>query len=212
MTRYKNGRIPTSALVYMGGEHWLSPATLDKWNRLVQVVKSETGVTLRITAGPNAYRDYEAQVEAKKEHGSNAAAPGHSSHGGTFNGQDALAIDVDNWMDIGQSAFYDYCRQAGFEPGYFDWEPWHIIDWEPWASVAPTPPASDKEKEDMDFVNIAGKSGSHRAGLFGIYRGNKDGVLYARRLTFDTLNPMVPTLDNEALENMKKAVAFIDLV
>lgn len=76
----------------------------------------------------------------------------------------------------------------------------------------PTPTPESKEQEDMDFVNIAGKAGSHRAGLFGIYRGNKDGVLYARRLTFDTLNPMVPTLDNEALANMQKAVSFIDLV
>src|SRR5690606_20856005 len=23
-------------------------------------------------------------------------------------------------------------RDAGFEPGFFDWEPWHIIDWSPW--------------------------------------------------------------------------------
>jgi len=64
----------------------------------------------------------------------------------------------------------------------------------------------------MDLINVAGKAGSHRAGLFGFYRGNNDNVLYARRLTFDNLSPMVPTLDNEALANMQKAVKFIDLV
>lgn len=218
MSEYKNGFIPKDKLVRRGSSFYATPGTWAKWDALVADVKADTGITLRITPGNNAYRDYQSQVEAKKEHGSNAAFPGTSSHGGVFKGKDALAIDVDNWMQIGRQRFYNYCLKHGFEPGYFDWEPWHIIDWEPWRAVAPQPPTPapetepEEEEEAMDFVNIAGKAGSHRAGLFGIYRGNKDGVLYARRLTFDTLSPLVPTLDNEALTNMKKAVSFIDLV
>lgn len=76
------------------------------------------------------------------------------------------------------------------------------------APVVPRP----KEKEDMDFINVQGKKDSHRAGQFAIYRGNADGKLYARRITFDTLNPAFPTIDNEGLANLQKAMPFIDLV
>lgn len=69
-----------------------------------------------------------------------------------------------------------------------------------------------KEDEDMDFINVQGKTGVHRGGQFAIYRGNADGKLYARRITFDTMNPAFPTIDNEGLENLKKAMPFIDLV
>jgi len=76
------------------------------------------------------------------------------------------------------------------------------------SSAAPTP----KEKEDMDFINVQGKAGSHHGGQFAIYRGNADGKLYARRITTDTMNPMFPTIDNEGLKNLQKAMPFIDLV
>lgn len=111
-------------------------------------------------------------------------------------------------------------RQRQINRPYLGWST-TILDWpidftasggELTPTPDPNPAETTSEETEMDFVNIAGKAGSHNAGLFGIYRGNKDGVLYARRLTFDTLNPMVPTLDNEALVNMQKAVKFIDLV
>jgi hypothetical protein len=142
MARYPNGRIPKSALVHLGGQHWLTPGTKARWDALVADVLENEGVRLRITSGPNAYRDYDAQVEAKKRHGSNAAWPGTSSHGGVFNGRDSMAIDVGNWGEIGKTKFYAYARKHGFEPNYFDWEPWHIIDWSPW--TVPSPPAPPK--------------------------------------------------------------------
>lgn len=165
MTKYKNGRIPKDKLVYLGGEHWLPQATLDKWNSLVSDVKAREGVTLRITQGPNAYRDYESQVEMKLEYGKGAAAPGFSSHGGTFNGKDAMAIDVANYQAIGQTKFFEYARKHGFEPNYFHGqngskkEPWHIIDWEPWRAVtppAPTPTPEPEEEEEEDMPKNSG--------------------------------------------------------
>lgn len=74
-------------------------------------------------------------------------------------------------------------------------------------SIAPT----KKEDESMDFFNIQGKSGSHRGGQFVAYRGNVDGKLYVRRLTWDTINPALPTIDPEGLANMKKAAIFLEL-
>lgn len=70
--------------------------------------------------------------------------------------------------------------------------------------------STDKDSA-MDFINIQGKSKSHRAGQFAIYRGNADGKLYARRLTYDTLNPAFPTIDNEGLVSLQKAMPFLDL-
>lgn len=75
---------------------------------------------------------------------------------------------------------------------------------------SPATPTITKD-EDMDFINVQGKAGSHQAGQFAIYRGNADGKLYARRITKGTLNPMFPTIDNEGLVNLQKAMPFIDL-
>ena len=72
-------------------------------------------------------------------------------------------------------------------------------------------PAIEKEKEEMDFVNIQGKGGSWHAGLICIYRGNADGKLYGRRLTKGTINAGYPVLDNEAVVNLQKAIQIIDL-
>lgn len=65
--------------------------------------------------------------------------------------------------------------------------------------------------EEMDFINIQGKAGSHSAGTFAIYRGNNDGVLYARRLTRDTLTPGIPVLPHEALPGLQATMPFVDL-
>lgn len=145
MARYRNGFVPKSQLIHTAGEHWFTPGTLQKWENLIADVKRNEGVTLYVTSGPNAYRDYAAQVEAKREHGKNAAYPGTSSHGGVFEGRDSMAIDCANWMQIGKNKFYAYARKHGFEPGYFSWEPWHIIDWDPWRAVTPPTPTPTPE-------------------------------------------------------------------
>ena len=73
-------------------------------------------------------------------------------------------------------------------------------------------PVSDTEKDEaMDFINIQGKAGKHEAGQFAIYRSNSTGVLYAKRLTKGTLNPMLPTFNNEALVELQKIMPFLDL-
>lgn len=138
---YPNGRIPLELLVHLGGDHYLPPGTAARWQWMVAATREKYGVTLRITKGPNAYRWYEAQVEAKQEatadgRPQDAAAPGFSSHGGLFEGREVMAIDVANWQDLGSTPggkdawgrFAALCRLAGFTTLYFDWEPWHIVD------------------------------------------------------------------------------------
>lgn len=78
-----------------------------------------------------------------------------------------------------------------------------------WSGGGTTTPK--KKDEDMDFFNLQGMGGSHRAGLFAAYRGNDDGKLYARRLTTDALGTGVPTVPNAALPALKNTVVFIDL-
>lgn len=155
MATYANGQIPANLLIEIGPYHYLTAGTKAKWEKLVALGKKH-GVTLTISPGKNAYRDYEGQVHARKlaeaeGRPNDAAIPGTSSHGGELNGRDSLAIDVWNWAQLGQERFYAIVREAGFEPGYFDWEPWHIIDWEPYRSITPPPapkPTIPKAEED----------------------------------------------------------------
>jgi len=69
-----------------------------------------------------------------------------------------MAIDVDNWAVLGKTKWYSYCRKHGFEPGFFDWEPWHIIDWNPWvmpagSGAAPAKPTKNDESEEDEMKN-----------------------------------------------------------
>lgn len=137
MPKYKNGYIPASELVTIEGNHPATRGTAARWAALKADVLKNEGVTLRITGGENAYRSYAGQVFARNAacragRCNDAAVPGTSSHGGSLNGRDSGAIDVNNWAVLGKEKFYAYCRRNGFEPGYFDWEPWHIIDWDPY--------------------------------------------------------------------------------
>lgn len=147
--RYPNGEIPKSELVYLGDEHWLTPGTAVRWRAFQEDVYANEGVWLYITPGPNAYRDIESQWTTYwNEPPGNAAYPSTSSHGGVYDGRDSMAIDVANWGQIGREKFYAYARKHGFEPGYFDWEPWHIIDWSPWDHQEELPNGGE-EDEDM---------------------------------------------------------------
>lgn len=106
-------------------------------------------------------------------------------------------------------------RQRQIRRPYLGWST-TILDWPiSFASgggSTPTPKFDFKKDEDMDFINIQGKAGEYHGGQFAIYRGNADGKLYARRLTKDTMNPALPTFDNEAMVALQKAMPFIDLV
>lgn len=144
-----------------GGERFRStPATIARWNALVADVKKHEGVTLTITSGPNAYRDYDQQVAMRRKHGLGAATPGTSSHGGFWEGRDTMAIDVNNWAVLGQAKFYSYARKHGFSPGlistsrgYARNEPWHIVDLHPWTMPAGTSGnetnQNQKDEEEM---------------------------------------------------------------
>lgn len=161
MPRYPNGFIPASELVTIEGNHKATRGTAARWEALKADVKAHEGITLRITGGENAYRSYAGQVFARKQacaagRCNDAAVPGFSSHGGSLNGRDSGAIDVSNWALLGKAKFYAYCRKHGFEPGYFSWEPWHIIDWAPYTVPAsggggaePFPTPEEEEEEEM---------------------------------------------------------------
>jgi len=152
------------------------------------------------------------------------AQPGTSNH--QIQGSKAAVDIYDSGSDAGitvanstrgrwirQNAWrYDMIASGdGFGEGWhFDMV--NIFNTPPGGSGGDGTPATEKEDEDMDFINVQGKANSHRAGQFAIYRGNADGKLYARRITYDTMNPMFPTIDNEGLTNLQKAMPFIDLV
>ncbi|WP_167131883.1 M15 family metallopeptidase [Paramicrobacterium chengjingii] len=181
MARFANGRIPESMLKWFtsGGEKFRStPATIARWNALVADVRAHEGVTLTITSGPNAYRDYASQVAMRNKHGLGAATPGTSSHGGFWEGRDTMAIDVNNWAVLGQSKFYAYARKHGFSPGlisttrgYARTETWHLVDLAPWTMPAGTSGSTSKpqtntasaEEEEDDMPKNSGfvwKNGS----------------------------------------------------
>ena len=147
MTVYENGQIPLSLLVKVPGQEnddaYLSPATCGRWLALKAYVLETWGVTIWIVPGFNAYRPLANQHNAKNAaiaegRPQDAAEPGTSSHGGVYiqwgsprDGQESLAIDVGGYEVLNRADWYAACRLFGFEPGFFDWEPWHIIDWNP---------------------------------------------------------------------------------
>lgn len=152
MTLYQNGKVPSAALVALDTPyHWSSAKGAAMWYALRRNVQAKYGVTLRITPGKNAYRDYAAQEFARKNacasgNCSAAAVPGWSSHGGTWNNRgvwvDAMAFDIDNWTDLGEARFFAEARAVGFladgirpEVSGGIREPWHLIVLDPWGPV-----------------------------------------------------------------------------
>lgn len=204
---YPNGRIPLNKLVHLGGEQYLFPGTAVRWANLVADVKANEGITLTITPGANGYRWYEKQVEAKNEaiaNGTpqNAATPGYSSHGGLFEGTETCAIDVWNWSALGKDKFYSYARKHGFQPGYFSWEPWHIIDRNPWVKPTPTP-TPDSEEDDMAYIAIIKKKHWY------CVTGTKAHVLGAESGARQSGMPILNYVDDWAVNELKKSVSGI---
>lgn len=129
MARYANGQIPLDVLVWLGGEHYLAPGTAVRWQWLVRAALEKYGVRLYISEGANGYRWYAKQVEARNALGIWAAVPGYSSHGGSYNGSECMAIDVANWAELGWARFVALCRLAGFTTNFVTPEElWHIGD------------------------------------------------------------------------------------
>lgn len=186
MSTYRNGDIPDHLLIRRGN-FLLTVGTWSKWDALVADVLARYGVRLEITdgigvmRGTGAFRTRIMQRQVKAHfvsigQGRLAAAEGTSSHGGEFNGRDALAVDVNNYGRIPLEAFYAAARRAGFEPGYFNgrngrpYEPWHLIDWEPYRAVAGTAGTGSEGAEFMAKIDdlwqqwLPGQAGVKSAG------------------------------------------------
>lgn len=204
MPKYRNGFIPESELVLIERNHPATRGTAARWAALQADVLKNEDIELRITGGENAYRSFAGQQHARQAacaagRCNDAAVPGFSSHGGSLAGRDSGAIDVSNWALLGKDKFYAYCRRNGFEPGYFDWEPWHIIDWDPYNVPAaagggstpaltpdtPEPPRGNKmieyaRREDGLVVAVPEGGYVHNYTSVAEYERN--------RVTVDTLN------------------------
>lgn len=124
---YANGEVPTSLLVQRpsaGKDPCLMmPGTAAKHDQLVQLGAAHGWVPM--VSGPaDAYRRLAVQESYWNSMPSGQAAyPGTSSHGGTFDfGNGAVeqgAVDYGNWSDIGWELFQQLTEQAGFVPGVF---------------------------------------------------------------------------------------------
>lgn len=159
MARYPNGRIPDHELVRLGVEHYATPATAQRIKNLVADVKAKEGFTLEVTGGPNIYRSLKWQnfywdVLPYPQ----AAYPGTSSHGGEYQGRDAIAVDFNNWAILPRQKWFDYARKHGFTPNIFSWEPWHIVDFNPWVMPQTggggVSPAPEKDEKEIDMSQI----------------------------------------------------------
>lgn len=145
-SRYSNGRIPARELVRLdsgNGEHVLTLPTAFRWYAFRLDVYLETGVWLYITPGKNGYRDEQTQIDTRNwacsiGNCNQAAVPRTSSHGGTWRGRDAMAIDVGNYWAIPWAVFKRLAEKWGFLVGAITKavagidEPWHIIDLAPY--------------------------------------------------------------------------------
>lgn len=152
MPRASNGRIPADWLVTLDtgrGRHVTLPTPAVRWYLLRRNVKARTGVTLYITDGMNAYRDWDEQGVGRRNACNSgncnaAAAQGYSSHGGTwtYGGRliDATAFDIGNYWAIPWDVFREECERVGLRVGLITKaiagieEPWHVIDLDPYGA------------------------------------------------------------------------------
>lgn len=196
MSTYRNGDIPDH-LLERRGNFLLTAGTWAKWDALVADVFARFGVTLRITdgvgvmKGTGAFRTRLMQRAVKRYYTAlgrpwQAATEGTSSHGGEFKGEDALAVDVNNYWAIPYDEFKAACRRAGFEPDYFDGrdgkplERWHIIDRQPYRRVA----APSAEESTPVILPVEEENEEDTMKVFGYIRPGKDKRTYYVTMDF----------------------------
>jgi GH25 family lysozyme M1 (1,4-beta-N-acetylmuramidase) len=170
---YANGEVPTSLLLQRpsaGKDPCLMmPGTAAKHDRLVQLGAAYGWVPL--VSGPaDAYRRLAVQESYWNSMPSGQAAyPGTSSHGGTFDFGDGAveqgAVDYGNWYEIGWDLFQQLTKQAGFVPGVFIGRPgipdeyWHVFDPSPWDAVAGNAVSiATSEGDDMYIIRAEGRT------------------------------------------------------
>ena len=170
---YPNGEVPTSLLVQRpsaGKDPCLMmPGTAAKHDRLVQLGAAYGWVPL--VSGPaDAYRTIGVQQYYwDTMPRGQAAYPGTSSHGGTYDFGDGAveqgAVDYGNWSEIGWDLFQQLTRQAGFVPGVFVGRPgipdefWHVFDPKPWdAASGNVATARTSEGDDMYIIRAEGRT------------------------------------------------------
>lgn len=169
---YKNGRYPLSKFIHRGGNIYLTPSLNARWNEAVKIAQEKYGVRLWITGdndglgGWNGYRPYEAQVAYKRYYGNKAAAPGFSSHGGQYSGQEVFALDVANWNDLAPNdslawaRFVAIMKSVGLRTNFVSpVERWHVGDFNN-AWVAPDFGPKDKEITVTPYFRDDAKSRS----------------------------------------------------
>ncbi|GAB2519377.1 hypothetical protein [Paramicrobacterium agarici] len=147
MARYRNGRIPASQLVWFWALNQYGKrerfratrATAARLTAFIDDVKTNEGVQLYITSGPNVYRDYGQQVGMRAKYAAlgkplQAAYPGTSSHGGEYRGRDSLAADIYNYDAIPWATFVKYAKKHGLITNFVTpTEYWHIGDPNPFS-------------------------------------------------------------------------------
>lgn len=176
MPRYANGQIPRDLLVSIGEgtddngawEFLGSPGIIARYFEAKDYALRKWGKTFGIRTGWNIYRPLQIQKEARTRaclQGNclGAASAGSSSHGGSWNGADALAIDIDP-RELSWAQVWEACRAAGFlcgaitqqTSGIVGGEPWHVIDQDPWRAVPAATPAgkADKRQESAMIAVI----------------------------------------------------------
>lgn len=173
MVNYANGDFPMSLFIEVPGQEgddaYLTPTVANDWLALKKYVLDTYGVVIWIMPGFNAYRPRPNQVIAKNAaiaegRPLDAATPGTSSHGGRYiqsgsprDGHESLAIDVGGYQKLDRADWYAACRKYGFEPGFFDWEPWHIIHWRPQFGVS-VPVAGSGGTASQQIASILGEN------------------------------------------------------
>lgn len=158
---HSNGRIPTSALTYVGigvrsGEpQYLHPTVAAAWKALQADFKRHK-VDLLITEGYRTLELQQAYWNRYQAGGTVAARPGTSKHGW------ATAVDMANYLALPPSVRRPLIEARGFslETGDRIREPWHI-EYVGTLTQAGTPgtPITTEEEDEMRIIQPFGGDG-----------------------------------------------------
>lgn len=167
------------------GRGWLADDAAASIHR----IDAEIGGVMQIT---DAGRTREQQEEEYAKDPNNAAPPGESPH------ETGKAVDSNQAQHHADTMH----RHGWRRPIAREW--WHWVYWPALDQHIndPTPKTNQEEEMTATFINIQGRSGSHRGGCYAIMRDN-NGSLFARFVSptiFDGV-PTVPNTEYEAWAN-----------